>query len=394
MKGPLEGIKVLDMGRFIAGPYCALLLGDMGAEVLKIETVKGDDGRRMLPAVGDMSTYFIASNKNKGDITLNLRSEKGKEILWKLLKDVDVLVENFRPGVMDDMGFGWEVLHKKFPRLIMASITGFGQDGPYAQRPSYDSVAQAMGGLMNATGEPEHPVQAGTWVADYSGGLYAAFGVMNALYHRERSGIGQHVDVALLDCIFSFDRTQPQDFLLFGKKVVRKGHRGDYYRCPVGSYDTKDGFIYITATTQKMFLGVCEACGHPEWGTDPRFLTEPDRLAHANELNGMINEWTKQRTKEEAIDALVAHHVPCSPINDIEEVLNNPQIKHRNQLVWRETVDGVSIPLTGVTVKLSETPGDVQCAPPRLGQDNERIYKGVLGFSDEEFDALKKEGVI
>jgi len=366
----------------------------MGADVLKVESVKGDDGRKMLPAVGDMSTYFMASNKNKGDITLNLKSDEGKKILMRLLEDTDVLVENFRPGIMKAMGFGWETLHEKFPRLIMASVTGFGQDGPYAQRPAYDSVAQAMGGLMNATGEPEHPVQAGTWVADYTGGLYAAYGVAMALYHREKSGIGQHIDVALLDCIFSFDRTQPQDFLLFNKKVVRKGHRGDYYRCPVGSFDTKDGFIYITATTQRMFLGVCQAAGHPEWGEDPRFLTEPDRVAHSNDLNSLINAWTSQHTKEEVIDMLVQQEVPCSPINDIEEVLNNPQIQHREQLVWRETVDGVKLPLPGVTVKMSETPGNVQCAPPRLGQDNERIYKEVLGFSDEEYARLKAEKII
>lgn len=394
MKGPLDGIKVLDLGRFIAGPYCAQLLGDMGAEVIKIEGPKGDDGRKMIPAVGDMSTYFMASNKNKGDITLDLKSKEGKEILWKLLEDVDVVVENFRPGIMEAMGFGWEELHKRFPGLILASVTGFGQDGPYAHRPAYDSVAQAMGGLMNATGEPEHPVQAGTWVGDYTGGLYAAFGVAMALYRRELSGIGQHIDVALLDCIFSFDRTQPQDFILFNKKVVRRGHRGDYYRCPVGSFDTKDGLIYITATTQKMFLGVCEAAGHPEWGTDPRFLTEPDRLAHSNELNALITEWTTSHTKAEVIESLVEKQVPCSPINDIEEVLNNPQIQHRDQIVWRKTVDGVDLPLYGVTVKMSETPGEVQCAPPRLGQDNERIYKGKLGMSDDEFNRLKENHII
>lgn len=392
MSGILKKYKVVDVSRFIAGPYCAMLLGDMGAEVIKIEKPEGDDGRYMANAIADLSTYFMIANRNKKSVTLNLKSPRGKEIFTELVKDADVVVENFRPGVMKRLGFGYEDLKKINPRIIMTSVTGYGQDGPYAHRPSFDSVAQAMGGLMNQTGD-DKPVPAGTWVGDYSGGLYAAFGTVLALLQREFSGEGQHVDVSLLDSIVSWLRTSPQDFLLFGKKHQRKGAR-DTYRCPVGAFETADGYMYITATTQDQFKGVAVAAGHPEWATDPRFVTEACRLENSAELTRLITEWTTSLPTERVLEELIKGDVPCAPINDVEQVLANPQVQYRDDIVWMKCHTGQDIPLPGITVKLSETPGSIRLAPPKLGDYNKEFYGEILGMSEDEIDRLRQEGVI
>lgn len=392
MGGILNGYKVIDLSRFIAGPYCSMLLGDMGAEVIKVEKPSGDDGRFMQPAIADLSTYFMIANRNKRSITLNFKTPAGKKILTNLLRDADVVVENFRPGVLERIGLGYEQLKAINPRIVMTSISGFGQDGPLAQRPSFDSVAQAMGGLMNQTGD-DKPVPAGTWVADYGAGLHAAFGTVLALLHREHAGIGQHVDVSLLDSVVSWLRTSAPDFLLFGKKHNRKGAR-DLYRCPVGAFETGNGYIYITATTQEQFAGVARSAGHPEWIDDPRFVTEPCRLKNSELLNRMITEWATGLTTDEVMQMLVRADVPCAPINDIEQVLANPQVQHRKDFVWVKCHTGQEIPLPGVIVKLSETPGEIHLAPPKIGDYNEEFYGGVLGLRGQEIAKLYEDGVI
>lgn len=392
MPGILQGHRVIDLSRYIAGPYCAMLLGDMGADVIKVERPGGEEARYMKPAIGDLSTYFMIINRNKRSITLNFKNPTGKKILLELLENTDVLIENFRPGVMKRLGLGWETLHSLFPRLIMVSISGFGQEGPYAQRPGFDSVAQAMGGLMNQTGD-DKPVVCGTWVGDYSAGLHAAFATALALYDRQTTGCGQHIDVALLDSVFGWLRTAAPDFLLFQKKHNRKGAR-DTYRCPVGTFETKDGYIYITATTPQQFENLCQVANHPEWATDERFSTENARLENSEELTKKITAFTKTVFSKELLERLTAADVPCAPINDIEQVLENPQIQYRKQLVWTETSDGIRIPVPGIVPKLSNKPGDIRLAPPHLGEHNNEVYNGLLGMSDDEISELKKEGVI
>jgi len=369
-----------------------MLLGDMGAEVIKVESPGGDDGRLMKPAIDDLSTYFMLTNRNKCSITLNMKSPQGKEILRGLVKDADVVVENFRPGTLDRLGFGYEALRELNPKIILTSITGFGQDGPYAERPAFDSVAQAMGGLMNQTGDSK-PVLAGSWIADYGAGLYGAFGTMLALLHRERTGVGQHVDVSLLETVFSWLRTSVPDFLLFGKKHNRAADRNPY-RCPVGTFETSDGYIYITATTHEQFVGVCKCAEHLEWIDDPRFCSELVRLDHAEEFCALVTKWTKTVTTEQCLDLLIKADVPCAPINDVEQVLANPQIQARQGVVWQKCHTGQDIPLINVTVKMSETPGSVRFPPPKLGNYNEDYYGGKLGFSTEEIAKLKSDGVI
>lgn len=395
MAGPLTGYKVIDLSRYIAGPYCTQLLGDMGADIIKVEDTKGDDGRRMKPAIGDLSTYFMVSNRNKRSVTLNLKHPRGKEIFTALVKDADVLVENFRPGAMERLGFAYEELRKINPRLVMASISGFGQDGPYAHRPAFDTIAQAMGGLMEQTGEPDGmPVPAGTWIADFGSGLFAAFGIMLALLNREKTGRGQHIDIALLETVASWLRTNIPDYLMFGIKHPRKGSKGDTYRSPIGAYPTRDGYIFINATTQGQFENLCQAMEHPEWAKEPRFAAETDRLANRAELNRLITEWTSASTTAAVLQLLEKGDVPHSPVADIEQVVNNPQLLHRNHFVRVKTSKGDELTLPGINVKLSETPGSIRLAPPGIGEHNAEIYGKKLGISAAELEALHRQGVI
>ena len=387
----LEGIKVVDLSRFIAGPYCSMLLGDMGADVIKIEKPHGDEQRHLEPTLGDLSTYFMIGNRNKRSLTLNMKDPEGKKILRQILSEADVVVENFRPGVMERLGFGYEQLREINPRIIMTSISGFGQSGPMALRPAFDSVAQATGGLMAVTGDGR-PTLAGTWVGDYSAGLYAAFGTMLALFNRERTGEGQHVDIALLDSIVSWQRTAVPDFLLFGKKPSRNGSRNAYH-CPIGSFQSSDGYLFITAATDAQYAGVCKAAGHPEWLEDERLNCEPARMANTALVDGLVEEWTKTVTTKEAIDALVAADVPCAPINDIEQVLANEQVQYRENVVWVKNNEGKDLPLPGITVKLSETPGTVRLAPPSVGEYNLEYY-GKLGYTEEQIQELYDKGII
>lgn len=391
MSQVLSGYRIIDMSRFIAGPYCAMLLGDMGADVIKIERPGGDEQREMPPAIGDLSTYFIVSNRNKRSLTLNFKDPKGKEILRAILKDADVVIENFRPGVMERLGFGYEQLKELNPQIIMTSISGFGQNGPYMHRPAFDSVAQAMGGLMSMTGEGR-PTLAGTWVGDYSAGLYAAFGTMLALFNREKTGVGQHVDIALLDSVVSWLRTSIPDYLLFDKKPPLNGSRNAYH-CPIGSFKTKNGYLFITAATQSQFAGVAEAAGHPEWMDDPCYNSESARMSRTAEVDAMVEDWTETLSTEEVIAALMVHDVPCAPINDIESVVNDEQVKYRNNILWARCHTGKEIPMPGIVVKLSETPGEVRLAPPAVGDYNSEFYS-QLGYSEEEIRTLYEKGII
>ena len=392
MSGILEGVKVIDISRFVAGPHCAQLLGDMGADVIKVEKLDGEDGRHMKPAVDDISTYFMINNRNKRSITLDFTKSKGREIFLELIKKADVLVENFRPGVMEKVGLGYPALKEINPRLVMASISGFGQDGPYAKRPAFDSVIQAMGGLMDLTGDND-PVLCGTWVGDYGSGLTTAYGIALALYQREKTGIGQCFDVAMLDCVFAWIRSSMADYLMFGKKHQRQGAR-DIYRCPVGTFKTKNGFIYVAAVTQKQFENFTEAVGHPEWGQDPRFHEEPERLKNSKELTALLTSCTEQYISEEISEMLIKADVPCAPVNNIEQVLENPQLKHRDQFRKVKIHTGDEIPLAGMVINFPDNPGDIRLPPPGKGEHNKEVYCGELGFTEQELKQLQEDGII
>lgn len=389
----LEGIKVVDLARFIAGPYCSMILGDMGADVIKVERPHGDVQRRMEPRIDDLSTYFMITNRNKRSLTLNLKTPQGKEILRKLIADADVVVENFRPGVMTRLGFSYEQIREINPRVVLTSISGFGQEGPSSLYPAFDSVAQATGGLMAMTGDSDSPpMLAGTWVGDYSAGLYAALGTMLALFNREHTGIGQHVDISLLDSIVSWLRTAIPDYLLFNKKPVRNGGRNAYH-CPIGPFKTSDGYIFITAATDAEYEGVARAAHHPEWLEDERFNSEPARLTNSAEVDRLVEEWTLSLSSKEVLEILRAADVPCAPINDVEGVVNNEQVQYRQDIVWTRCHTGQELPLPGIAVKLSDTPGSIRLAPPGVGDYNSEYYKKI-GFSEEEIKRMYEQGII
>ncbi len=394
LPGPLAGFRVLDLSRYIAGPYCGLLLADMGAEVVKVERPAGEDARTLLPRVGDLSTYFIAYNRNKKGITLNLRHPKGPELLRRLVTHADVLVENFRPGVMASLRCDYDRLQQVNARLVMVSVSGFGQDGPHAGRPAFDAIAQAMGGLMSITGlRGGPPMLAGAFVGDYSAALYAAFGAVTALLHRVRTGRGRHVDVAILDSVFSLLMTAVPDYLTFGRTMGPVGSR-DRYRSPANVYATRDGFVYIIAVTQPQFAALARAMGHPELLEDARFRDQDARLDHAEELDAAIMQWARARTAEEVVQTLTAASVPCAPVATVAEVVKNPQLRHRGQImsIDHPGLDGVALPAS--PVRLSDMRSDIAHPAPLIGEHNAEIYGAWLGLSSEEIASLQTEEII
>jgi crotonobetainyl-CoA:carnitine CoA-transferase CaiB-like acyl-CoA transferase len=390
----LDNIRVLDLSRFIAGPLCAQLLGDMGAEVIKVERPGGEDARHHAPFVEDESLYTMMYNRNKHAITLNTRSEQALEILERLVVDCDVFVENYRPGTLEAMGLGHERLLELNPRLVVTSISGFGQTGPDSQRPLFDAIAQAMSGLMSVTGQPDgEPTLTGTFVADYISGYYGALGTMFALFHRERTGEGQIVDVASLDTLFATLGTRPSQQAMFGTSPGRNGSR-DLLTAPARVFRCRDGHLYLHGGTNPLFPRLCDAMGRPELKEDPRFTTIPDRMRHVDEIEAEVQAWTEANDLQTVCDALTEAGVPFGPVATIADVVESPQLAAREMLqrVEHSTVGEVVLP--GIPVKLSGTPGAIRKAPPVVGEDNAEVYGRLLGFDEERLESLRRDGVI
>lgn len=390
----LDNIRVLDLSRFIAGPLCAQLLGDMGAEVIKVERPGGEDARHHAPFVEDESLYTMMYNRNKHAITLNTRSEQALEILETLVADCDVLVENYRPGTLDAMGLGYDRLLELNPRLVVTSISGFGQTGPDSQRPLFDAIAQAMSGLMSITGQPDgEPTLTGTFVADYISGYYGALGTMFALFHRERTGEGQIVDVASLDALFATLGTRPSQQAMFGTSPGRNGSR-DLLTAPARVFRCRDGHLYLHGGTNPLFPRLCDAMGRPELKEDPRFGSIPDRMAHVDEIEAEVRAWTESNDLETVCDALTEAGVPFGPVATIAEVVESPQIAAREMLQRVEHATVGEVVLPGIPVKLSGTPGEIRKAPPVVGEDNAEVYGRLLGFDGDRLEDLRRDGVI
>jgi crotonobetainyl-CoA:carnitine CoA-transferase CaiB-like acyl-CoA transferase len=396
MHAPLEGIKVLDLSRVLAGPFCCMLLGDMGADVVKVERVgRGDDVRSVGDKVGGESLYFLMMNRNKRGITVDFRHPKGITLLKSLVREADVLVENFRAGTMEKMGCGYDVLKEINPRLVMASISGFGQDGPYADYACYDMIAQAMSGLMDMTGEPDRaPVTTGTFVVDYSTGLYAAFGILGALRARDLAGVGQHVDVALLDTAVSFLITAIPEYLLLGKKMTRRGNR-DRYCAPANLFRAKDGrWVFIASATDALFPQLLKVMGREEVLQDPRFARNDARMKHVEEGEALLADWVKVRTADEVVDLVRGAGLPCAKVATIDEVVDDPQVRHREMLVEIEHPTVGRFPMHGLNVHYSDTRQQIRRPPPLLGQHNEEVYGEWLGLDSTTVAHLKTNGVI
>jgi len=394
----LEGIKVLDLTNVLSGPFTTLHLALLGAEVIKVENPRdGDLARKLgiLPELNKrlMGTSFIAQNCNKKSITLNTKSAEGKAIFLRMAKDADVVVENFRPGVMDRLGIGYKVLAAINPRLVYCAISGFGQTGPDALNPAYDQIIQGLSGEMSVNGDERlNPLRAGFPVCDTVGGLNAAFAVMAALFHRERTGEGQSIDIALLDSIMPLMGWVAANLLIGHEQPVLMGN-DNFTAAPSGTFLTQDGHVNIAANKQEQWEAVCDVLGVPELKTDPRFQERDTRKKNRRELTPLLEARLLEKTTAEWVVALNAADVPSGAILGLEEALRQPQVTHRDVLK-KLPLDGFGdIEVFGLTALFEKTPGTVDTPPPKLGEHNGEIYT-ALGITDADQAALKSKGVI
>ena len=394
MAGPLAGIKVVDMTRVLAGPFCTMTLADLGAEVIKVEKPgSGDDSRAFGPHQHGESAYFMSINRGKKSLTLDLKSEKGREILVKLVAQADVLVENFKPGVMKKLGLDYEALSKINPRLIYCASSGFGQTGPYSSRPAYDLIIQGMGGLMSITGpDAGQPTKVGSSIADIFAGVFSTIGILSALHARNASGRGQMVDIAMLDCMVSILENAVARYTVSGVDPVPIGNRHPSI-APFASIKTADGYINIACGNDTLWNKLCEIIERPDLADDSRYATNHSRCENMPELLPVLNDAMSLFSSEFWLEKLEAGHVPAGPINSISQVLADPQVLARKMVV--ELVHPVAgmIKVPGSPLKLSDTPAEVKLPAPVLGQHNEEILN-MLGYSNEQIAELRESRAI
>ncbi|MEG1641535.1 MAG: CaiB/BaiF CoA-transferase family protein [Synergistaceae bacterium] len=392
---PLEGVTVLDLTRVLAGPFAGMMLADLGANVIKVENPKGgDDAREFTPFQNGHSAYFMSLNRSKRGITLNLKSDEGKEIFKELAKKADVVLENFKPGTMTRLGLGYDVLKEINPKLIYAASSGFGQYGPYSSRPAYDLIVQGMGGLMSITGfDKEHPLKVGSSMADVFAGIFTVIGILSALYARKKTKRGQMVDVAMLDCLVATLENAVARYTTSGKSPVPIGNDHPSI-CPFATIPTKNGFINIAAGNNVLWGRLCNVIGMDKYIEDPRFDTNANRIGNWQELKKLLTEHMTRKTTEQLLEELMAVSVPCGPINTIEQVVNDPQIKAREMIVEVKDPMGDILKVPGLPIKLSDTPGVIKCPAPELGQHNDEIYNRWLHIKKSHLKKLKAEGVI
>jgi len=392
---PLTGIRVLDLGRHLAGPTCPMWLGDLGADVIKIEKPgDGDDGRAAGPPFfAGQSAFFLAANRNKRSIELDLKRPEGQELFRRLACTADVVVENFRPGVMDALGIGYQVVSDMNPRIIYCSITGFGADGPYADRPGLDQVIQGVSGLMSITGfEGGEPVRVGIPIADLLTGLFGAYGVMAALQARERTGRGQHIHTSLLESMIGMLSFQAVRYLN-GAGVPPPAGNHHPLNAPYGVFRARDGYLTIGATGEKRWRRLCEVLDAEEWLDDPRFQTNGDRYQNRELLAELISQRLQERTIDEWEQLFNQSGIPCGPIYRIDQAMEHPQVRHRQMVVELPHPTIGTVRLLGLPVKLSETPGAVRRAPPLLGQHTDDVL-AEIGITGDELQQLRERGVI
>jgi CoA:oxalate CoA-transferase len=396
MNGPLVGIRVLDLTRALAGPYCTMMLGDMGADVVKVESPDGGDDSRAWapPYIAKESAYYLSCNRNKKSITLNLRSAEAKKVLTDLVKASDVVVENFRPGVMTKMGFPYQTLKSINPGVIFCSITGFGNKGPDSQKPGFDLIAQGMSGFMSFTGEVGGgPLKVGVAIADINSGMMAAYGILSALYHRERTGEGQMVETSLLETMVAQLTFQAGRFFATGEAPKPEGNRHPLI-APYESFLCQDGHINIAAANDGLFAKTCEAIGLPELVQDPRFLNNGLRAKHREDLIAILLGRTKTFKLKDLQKILDEVGVPNGPIWSLDQTLTSEQVYALEMVKEMDHPTCGKIKVTGVPVKLSLTPGAVELPPPTLGQHTEEVLTRLLGYSKSEVERLRKEKII
>ena len=395
MPGPLSGIKVLDLTRVLAGPYATMLLGDLGAEVIKIEQPgTGDESRNFGPFKNGFSLYFMSVNRGKRSVTLNLKSERGRAIFKQLLTHTDVVVENFRPGTMKKLRLDYDTLKAAHPALIYAACSGFGQTGPYAQQGAYDMIIQGMGGIISITGEPEGPpVRVGTSISDITAALFTTIGILSALHHRHQTGKGQFVDVAMLDSLVAVLENAVVRYFATGEAPKPLGARHPAIT-PFEAFASADGHVIIALGNDTLWAKFCEHVKRQDLISDERFQTNADRTENHNELFPILSEIMSQRTTDNWIDALGKIGVPCGPINAMDKVVSHPQVQAREMItrVAHQITGEVEVP--GVPIKLSETPGNVDAPAPSLGEHTTEVLTEVLKMSPDEVESLRQNGVV
>ncbi len=391
--GPLDGITVLDLTRVLSGPYCTMLLADMGARVIKIEQPgKGDDTRAWGPPfVEGESAYFLSINRNKESVTLDFKQSQGRAVLERLLERADVLVENFRPGTLAKLGLGYDSVSTRLPRLVYCSVSGFGQTGPRRHEPGYDAVMQGEGGLMSITGPPDGPpYRLGVAIADIVSGMFAAYGVGMALLARERTGAGQQVDVAMLDAVAALLTYQAGNFFASGTPPRRLGNRHPSI-VPYETFAARDGDFVLAVGNDDQWRKFCSVAGLRE---DARFATNRQRVTGYDELRPIIADRLRAEPRQHWIDRLTAAGVPCGSVRNLQELFDDPQLQAREMIARAEHATIGQLRMLGVNVKLSATPGEVRAAPPTLGQHTERVLRDDLGMSAAEIAALRAKQVV
>ena len=393
---PLSGIRVLDLSRILAGPYCTMILGDLGAEIIKVERPGvGDDTRTWGPPfAGGESAYYLCCNRNKRSITIDLQKPSGAELVREFAKVSDVVVENFTPGLMKRFGLGYEALREVNPRLVYCSISAYGQDGPYRDRPGYDMVLSAVGGLMWITGEQDgDPCKVGVAITDVVTGVHASGAITAALLWRERSGRGQYIDCSLLDVQVSALANIASSYLVAGKEARRWGTAHESI-IPYQVFHAKDRPIAIAVANDKLWGNFCRVIGREEWISDPRFESNPRRVENREVILPLVADVIARRTCDEWVKLFVEASIPCGPVNNMQSLFADPQVLHRGMVGEVEHPTIGTLRLAGLPIKYSETPGAIRNPPPLLGEHTDEILTDVLGYTPDKIDVLRGDGVV
>lgn len=393
--GPLEGLKVLDLTRVLAGPYCTMLLGDLGANIIKVEMPgTGDDSRHFGPYQNGESAYFMSLNRNKRSMTLNLKNDQGKTLLKELVKKVDVIIENFRPGTMEKLGLGYETLKEINPKIIYAASSGFGHSGPYSKKPAYDGVVQAMGGIMSITGAKDgEPMRVGPSIGDIAAGLFTAIGVLAALNHKNLTGVGQKVDVAMLDCQVAMLENAIARYVVT-KDVPKPAGNRHTSIVPFEPFDTSDSKIVVAAGNDGIWKRFCEVADLNDIVDDEKYATNPNRNKNYDSLRPLIAEKMLNKTTAEWGKSLDAAGVPNGPINYVDKVIANEQVIARDMIVEVDHPVAGSLKMPGIAIKLSETPGAIEKCAPLLGEHNKELLKEFFDYTEADVEKMIEDGVL
>jgi crotonobetainyl-CoA:carnitine CoA-transferase CaiB-like acyl-CoA transferase len=398
MNKPLSGIRVIDLTHMLSGPYCAMILADLGAETIKVEPLQGEGTRKLLAtdpnnSLDGMGAYYLTLNRNKQSICIDLKTEKGKQVFYELVKESDVVINNFGAGVPERLGIDYNTLSAINPKIITCSITGFGSNGPKHKRPSFDQVAQATGGGMSITGtDANSPVRAGIPIGDLGGGMFAVMGIQSALIERGVSGKGQDVDISMLDCQVSMLNYMATMHFLSGDNPYPIGN-SHFVHVPYNTYKTSDGFIVIAIITDNFWKNLNEVVKCPEFD-DPKYDEQPGRWADKDYIDGTLNALLSKNTSQYWINQLEEKRIPCAPVNKLSDALNDVQVLHRNMVIDLKHPNGKSSKGPGNPIKFSRTNEESFSAPPLLGQNTQSVLKELLKMSQHDIDDLVNAGAI